>query len=51
WDYTGMPLQLFGQICVPFMLLFSALSAVGIYLGGMILWRIFGEKKPHFFLF
>ena len=50
WDYTGMPLQLFGQICVPFMLLFSCLSVVGIYLGGNILWKVFGEKKPHFFL-
>ena len=50
WDYTGMPLQLFGQICVPFMLLFGALAGLGIYLGGNILWKFFGEKKPHFFL-
>ena len=50
WDYTGMPLQLFGQICVPFMLLFGALAGLGIYLGGNILWKFFGEKKPHFIL-
>lgn len=50
WDYTGMPFQLFGQICIPFMLLFGALSGIGILLGGLIQWKLFGEKKPHFFL-
>lgn len=50
WDYTGMPLQLFGQICVPFMFLFAFLSGIGICLGGVLLWGAFGEKKPHFFL-
>ena len=30
WDYSTMPLQLFGQICLPFAILFSGLCAVGI---------------------
>lgn len=48
WDYTGLPFQLWGQICLPFMIIFSGLCAVGILLGGYLLWGVFGEKKPHF---
>lgn len=51
WDYTGVPLQLWGQICVPFMVIFSGLCAIGIPLGGYLLWGLYGEKKPRFFLF
>ena len=44
WDYTGLPLQLFGQICVPFMLLFALpVRGWGSILGGLHavegLWR------------
>lgn len=51
WDYTGLPLQLWGQICVPFMLVFSGLCAAGILLAAYILWGLFGEEKPRFSLF
>lgn len=50
WDYTDQPLQLWGQICVPFMVLFSGLLTLGILLGGTISYRIFREEKPHFFV-
>ena len=36
WDYSGMPLQLLGQICVPFMLLWFVLSLPALLLNGMI---------------
>jgi len=48
WDYSRMPFQLFGQICLPFMILFSVLCAVGIYLSANILHFLYGEEKPHF---
>ena len=32
WDYSNVPFQLFGQICLPFMALFG--FSIGIYLGG-----------------
>ncbi|MDD2979218.1 MAG: hypothetical protein PHN80_04525 [Hespellia sp.] len=48
WDYSDQPLQLFGQICVPFIIIFSGLSALGILLCGGISHWIFGEKMPHF---
>lgn len=51
WDYSEQPLQLFGQICPLFILLFSGLSMIGIIFSGYIMYWLFGEKKPKFKLF
>ena len=48
WDYSCMPFQLFGQICLPFMIVFACLCAVGIYLSANILHLLYGEDKPQF---
>lgn len=48
WDYSDQPFQLFGQICVPFMILFSGLCVVGIFCTAYLLHWIYGEKKPGF---
>lgn len=48
WDYSDQPLQLWGQICVPFMILFSGLLVCAILLGGSLTYRLYGEEKPHF---
>jgi uncharacterized membrane protein len=48
WDYKELPFQLFGQICLPFTLLFSGLSLIGIFLCGYILHWIFHEEKPKY---
>ena len=48
WDYSDQPLHLFGQICVPFLILFSGLVAIGIYLSAWILHLLYKEKRPHF---
>lgn len=48
WDYSDQPLNLWGQICVPFLVLFSGLVLLAILLGGTLLHRIYGEEKPHF---
>ncbi|MCI5869549.1 MAG: hypothetical protein MR224_08555 [Dorea sp.] len=50
WDYSSLPFQLFGQICLPFAVLFSGLCAIGILLGGNLLHWFYGEEKPHFHL-
>lgn len=46
WDYSNVPFQLFGQICLPFMALFGLLCTIGIYLGGYLLHVLYGEEKP-----
>jgi len=48
WDYTDQPFELWGQICLPFIVMFSGLLMLAILLGGTLLWRIFGEEKPDF---
>lgn len=50
WDYSDQPLQLWGQICVPFMILFSGLILLAIILGGTISHKVFGEIKPRFYV-
>ena len=48
WDYSSMPFQLFGQICLPFALIFSGLCVVGIFLSGYLLHWLYGEPLPHY---
>lgn len=48
WDYSDQPLQLFGQICLPFTIIFSGLSTLGIILSGYIGYWFFGEEKPDY---
>lgn len=48
WDYSNQPFQLFGQICLPFMVIFSGLCALGIFLGGYLSYWLYGEEKPRY---
>lgn len=48
WDYRDQPLQLWGQICLPFIVLFSGLLMLAILFGGVVLWKVFGEERPDF---
>ncbi len=48
WDYTGLPFQFMGQICLPFVIIFSGLCAVGIFLSGYTLFFLYGEERPEF---
>lgn len=48
WDYSDQPFQLFGQICLPFAIIFSGLCAIGILISGTMLHILYGEPKPDF---
>lgn len=48
WDYSDQPFQLFGQICLPFAIIFSGLCAIGIFLGSYMMHWFYGEEKPTF---
>lgn len=50
WDYSNMPLNILGQICPQFTLLWFFLSAVGIVLDDFIRWMFFDEEFPHYHL-
>lgn len=48
WDYSNLPFQIFGQVCLQFAVIFSGLCAVGILLSGYLLYWIYGEEKPRY---
>ena len=48
WDYDNMPFHVFGQICLPFAVIFSGLCAMGIIMSGYIGYWFYGEEKPHY---
>lgn len=48
WDYSNMPLNLFGQICLPFTALWFFLSAIAVVLDDWIRHILWKEKMPHY---
>lgn len=48
WDYSNVPFNFLGQICLPYTFLWIILSAVAIILDDVIRWKFFDEEKPHY---
>lgn len=48
WDYSNMPFNILGQVCLPYALLFIPLVLLAIWLDDWLRWKIFGEEKPHY---
>jgi uncharacterized membrane protein len=48
WDYSSLPLNLFGQICPQFAAAWIPLAAFGVWLDDYLRYRLFGEEKPHY---
>ena len=46
WDYGGMPLNVLGQVCLPYTLLWVPLSVVGIFIDDYLRWKLYGEECP-----
>lgn len=51
WDYSGLPFNVLGQICLPYSILWFFLSVVAIILDDYLRYWIFGEEKPKYKLF
>lgn len=51
WDYSNMPFNLFGQICISFMIIWFFLSPIAIVVDDYIRYFIFKEEKPHYKIF
>lgn len=49
WDYSDMPLNLLGQICLPFSLLWIPVSAVAIVLDDLLRHWIWKKRKPVYY--
>lgn len=48
WDYSHMPFNIMGQICLPFAFAWFILSIVAIVLDDWLRYWLFKEEKPHY---
>lgn len=48
WDYSDMPFNILGQICLPFAIAWFFLSAAAIVLDDYLRYWLFGEEKPRY---
>lgn len=48
WDYSNMPLNIMGQICLPFTIIWLFLSLPAIVLDDYLRYWIFKEEKPRY---
>lgn len=51
WDYTDVPLNFMGQICLPFSVAWFFLAIAAVILDDYLRWKLFKEEKPHYSLF
>ena len=51
WDYSNLPLNLLGQICLPFSILWYFISAIGIVIDDYMRYIYFDEERPRYKLF
>lgn len=48
WDYSDLPLNIKGQVCVPFMILWILLSVIAIVVDDYLRYWWFKEDKPRY---
>lgn len=48
WDYSDLPLNILGQICLPFTFAWFFLSLVAIVVDDFIRYKLFDEPKPQY---
>ena len=51
WDYSNLPFNLWGQICLPFSARWVLLAGVAVVLDDWLRYWMFGEDRPHYVLF
>lgn len=48
WDYSNLPCNIMGQVCLPFYFLWMLLAPLAIIVDDILRWKLFGEEKPHY---
>lgn len=48
WDYSKVPYNFMGQICLLYSLIWFFVSAVAIVMDDVLRYKMFGEEKPHY---
>jgi len=48
WDYSDLPFNIMGQICLPFSILWVGVSIIVVVLDDWLRYWWWGEDKPHY---
>ena len=48
WDYSDVPLNIYGQVCLLFSIAWYYVSGLAIVLDDYLRYWFFGEEKPHY---
>ena len=48
WDYSGLPGNILGQICILYILLWLPVALVAIVLDDWLRYWMFGEERPYY---
>lgn len=48
WDYSSLPLNVLGQVSLPFILAWIGLALVCIYVDDYLRWKLYGEERPRY---
>lgn len=48
WDYSHLPFNLLGQVCLSFFVVWIFISVIAIVLDDWLRWRLFGEEPPQY---
>lgn len=48
WDYSNTPLNILGQVCLPFAIIWFVIAHFGIILDDYLRYWLFKEEKPHY---
>ena len=48
WDYSYLPFNFMGQICIEYSLIWTVLSGGGIIFFDFLRWKFFKEEMPHY---
>lgn len=48
WDYSNVPFNIMGQICLPFSIAWFFISLIAIVVDDYLRYWLFNEEKPHY---
>ena len=48
WNYSDMPLNVAGHICLAYSLLWIPMSLIGIVLDDYLRWKLYREERPEY---
>lgn len=48
WDYSNVPFNIMGQICIPFSIAWFFITLIAIIADDYLRYWLFGEEKPHY---